>query len=66
MFKFKDFTEDDIVCTSEPLYDIFDGGYICPFKLLVDEEEAHKVQEAINLVHNFLACAEDVGVVEVG
>ena len=65
MFKFKDFTEDDIVCTSEPLYDIFDGGYICPFKLLENDWEAQKVQEAINLVHNFLACAENVGVVEV-
>lgn len=64
--KFKKFTEDDIVCSSEPYYDIFDGGYICPFSLLEDEQEARKVQDAINLVELFLSQAESAGVVEIG
>ena len=63
--KFKTFLEDDIVCTSDPYYDIFDGGYICPFKLIEDDQEARKIQEAIDLEALFLAEAENAGVVEV-
>jgi hypothetical protein len=34
-------------------YDLFVGGYIKPEKLLVDEFDINKVQEAIELIKDF-------------
>ena len=51
--------------TSEPYYDLFDGGYIKPEKLLKHKDEAKKVNEAVALVKRFLEDAEEFGLIEV-
>lgn len=35
-------------------YDLFEGGYINPYELLEDEEEAHAVNDAMNVIDTFL------------
>lgn len=51
------------VYTSEPYYDLFDGGYIDPYKLL-EEKDADKISEAIDLITDFLYEAEKRGLIE--
>jgi hypothetical protein len=50
--------------TSDPYYDLFDGGDINPEKILADKEEAKKVREAIETILRFLDEAQDVGAIE--
>lgn len=53
------------VCSDDLFYDLFDGGYIKPAKLLVDKEDVEKVQNAINIVQEFLDGAIEADVIEV-
>jgi hypothetical protein len=50
----------DPVFTSEELYDLFDGGYIDP-KYLLEEPDASKVMDAIEVIKQFLEEAAELG-----
>lgn len=39
--------------TEDFFYDLFDGGYISPKKVLVDKEDAEKVYAAMNVLIEF-------------
>lgn len=54
--KFKTDAED--MSTTEPYYDLFDGGYIKPEDLL-EEEDAKRVNEAVALIQQFFDEAEE-------
>ena len=60
-FKFKPGAE---VSSSEPHYDLFDGGYIKPEELLADPEQAKKVNDAVRTIQAFFDQAEAEGVLE--
>lgn len=62
-FKFKEIEEP--VYSSELYYDFFDGGYIDPFKMLVNEEQARELREARLLIETFLSEAQENGVLEI-
>jgi len=51
------------VSTSEPYYDLFEGGYIKPDELL-EAEDAGRVKAAVNLITSFFAELEDAGLIE--
>lgn len=61
--KFKDIGSP--IPTSDPWYDLFQGGYFKPEELLADQEEARKVREAMKLVHKFMDEMEDKGIIEI-
>ncbi len=50
--------------SSDFYYDLFEGGYIKPEKMLVEKEDAKKVNDAIKLVKKFLEEAEEAGALE--
>lgn len=50
------------VSTDNVYYDLFEGGYIVPSKLL-EKEDAERVSAAIETIRLFLQEAEDKGVV---
>lgn len=50
-FRFNKGTE---INTSDPYYDIFDGGYIHPDEVLEDPEQAQTLADAIALVKAFV------------
>jgi len=52
------------VTVSDTYYDLFDGGYIKPEKLLKNKEDVEKVKAAVKLVKEFLDSAIDQGVIE--
>lgn len=52
------------IYSSDPYYDLFDGGAIKPEKLLVDKAEAKLVRESIKKVRAFLDEAVEVGAIE--
>lgn len=59
------FKEDaETVYSDNPYYDVIDGGYIDPDKLLISED-AVKVNEAIETLSSFLAEAEENGYLEI-
>lgn len=45
-------------------YMLTDGGYVSPDMLLEDEEQARKVQAAIDLVFDFIEGAKNAGLWE--
>ena len=60
------FKEDaEPVYTTEPLYDLMEGGYIKPDELL-EGADAENVTAAVALVKRFMSEAEDAGLIEVG
>ena len=56
---------EPVVSTDDLFYDLFVGGYVKPEKLLVDKEDVEKVQNAINIVQEFLDGAIEADVIEV-
>jgi hypothetical protein len=49
------FKEDmEVVPSSEPYYDFFLGGYLEPENFLENEEDIEKVNEARNLIQEYL------------
>jgi len=52
------------VTTGEFWYDLTDGGYIKPEKLLKDKVQAKKITEAVELLREFKREAEEQGVIE--
>ncbi|OOF85610.1 hypothetical protein BKG93_04370 [Rodentibacter ratti] len=63
-FKFKKCEEP--IFTDEPYYDLFDGGYLNPEELLDDAEQIKKVNEAIEIIKEYIKQAEELGVIEEG
>ena len=61
--KFKENAEP--IYTTEPWYDIFEGGWVRPSELL-EEADAEKVNEAIKLVEQFLDEGIDNDLIEIG
>jgi len=49
--------------TSEPYYDLFEGGYIKPDELL-EEEDAKRVAEAMKVITSFFATLEEANLIE--
>lgn len=60
-----EFEDIDAICTSDLYYDLFDGGYLNPEKLLVNDEQIQKVYEAMNIIQEYLSQAESAGVIEI-
>lgn len=56
---------DEPVVSSDLYYDLFDGGYIKPEEMLKDKEDVKKVNDAIEVIRNFLTEAEGKGAIEV-
>lgn len=61
-WKFRD--EAPVTYTSEPWYDLTDGGYIKPYTMLENQEEADEVRDAVTLIMSFLEAAEEAGFLE--
>jgi hypothetical protein len=51
--------------TSDPYYDLFDGGYIKPEEFLEDEADVKTVKDAIKIVEDFLQLIEGEELLEV-
>jgi len=58
------FKENAKITTSDFWYDITDGGYIKPEKLLENPDEAEMVNNAINVLKQFRNEAENNNVIE--
>lgn len=54
-----EFKKNAEINTSDFWYDLFEGGYINPEKLLENKEDANKIKEAIALLKNFKDSAEE-------
>jgi hypothetical protein len=50
---------DAFEATADFYYDLFDGGYIKP-EHFIDEESAHKVNEAMELIRQFQSITAEV------
>lgn len=61
-WNFKD--DQEVTYTSEPWYDLAEGGYISPHDMLEDKEQADEVMAAVHLIMSFLGTAEEVGSLE--
>jgi hypothetical protein len=56
------FKENLEMYTDDFWYDVFDGGYISPEKLLEDSEEISRINNAIEILKEFReACEEHFG-----
>lgn len=56
-------TDAQLVSTDDFFYDLFDGGYINPRDLLV-EEDAKKVEAAMLVIRNFEDTLNTAGLLE--
>lgn len=45
--------------TQDFFYDLFDGGYLLPKKILVDEKDIEKVYNALITIQEFREAIED-------
>ena len=61
-FEFNNLKEP--VYSQDFFYDLTVGGYINPFEMLKDKNQAEKVEEAVKLVNDFLTQAENNGLLE--
>jgi len=62
--KFKEL--DEPIYTSEVWYDLFDGGYIDPAKMLEDPEDIAEIEHARDLLQWFINEAQSQGALELG
>ena len=53
----------EIIDTSDFWYDLFDGGYIEPEKLLINEEDIEKINNAIKILKRFNIELENKGLI---
>jgi hypothetical protein len=53
------------IMTDDMYYDLFEGGYICAARLLVDEQDTQRVQEAVDTIVQFLEEAQEQGALAV-
>ena len=63
-FNFKKMEE--AIYSTNPCYDLIIGGYITPGELLSDTEQIKQVEQAIQIVYEFLDQAESNGAIEIG
>ena len=47
------------ISTSEPWYDLAEGGYLKPFEICADVADAQRVTDAVKLVQEFFRSCED-------
>lgn len=59
-----EFVKGAEIQTDDFYYDLFDGGYIKPEKLLKNKEDIDRLKEAIKIVKKFHDEAEEQGVLE--
>ena len=52
--------KDATLITDDFWYDLFDGGYIKPEKLLEDQVDIDSVEEAINILEDFRESLDDI------
>ncbi len=52
--------KDATLITDDFWYDLFDGGYIKPEKLLDNQEDIDSVEEAISILEDFRASLDDI------
>jgi len=62
--KFKP-TPEGPVHSSEPYYDLFDGGYINPEEILESRDDIAKVCYAVQIINTFLEEAQESGHLEI-
>lgn len=62
--KFKFDPNAETVYSSEYYYDLFDGGYISPGRLLSDPDQIAAVNSAVDTIEQFFRQAEAVGLLE--
>lgn len=58
------FKKDAEIFTSDFWYDLIDGGYISPEKVLDNDEDIDKINNAIETLLEFKSEAESEGVLE--
>ena len=59
-----EFVKKAKIVTDDFFYDLFDGGYINPEKLLKNQEDIDKVKNAIKVIKDFKDSAEDKDILE--
>lgn len=59
-----EFVKKAKIVTDDFYYDLFDGGYIKPEKLLKNQEDIDKVKNAIEIIKDFKESAEDDDILE--
>lgn len=59
-----EFVKKAKIVTDDFFYDLFDGGYIKPEKLLKNQEDIDKVKNAIEIIKDFKDSAEDKDILE--
>ncbi|HUS50611.1 MAG TPA: hypothetical protein VMZ91_10630 [Candidatus Paceibacterota bacterium] len=52
--------KDATLITDDFWYDLFDGGYIKPEKLLEDQVDIDSVEEAISILEDFRESLDDI------
>ena len=52
--------KDATLTTDDFWYDLFDGGYIKPEKLLEDQVDINSVEEAISILEDFRESLDDI------
>jgi hypothetical protein len=55
-----EFVKKAKIVTDDFYYDLFEGGYIKPEKLLKNKEDIDKVNNAIKIIEDFKDSAEDI------
>ena len=58
------FKKNASIETDDFWYDLFEGGYIKPSKLLENKEEVKRVNEAIKTLKEFCKAAEDQEIIQ--
>ena len=53
------------ISTDDPWYDLFEGGYIKPEDVLVNDRQIFAVDKAIELLRDFMTAIEEDGAIEV-
>lgn len=59
-----EFVKKAKIVTDDFFYDLFNGGYIKPEKLLKNQEDIDKVKNAIEIIKDFKDSAEDKDILE--
>jgi hypothetical protein len=47
------------IYSSEPWYDLTDGGYLKPEKMLVKAEDIKRVKDAVEIIQDFFKSCEE-------
>lgn len=59
-----EFVKKAKISTDDFYYDLFDGGYIKPEKLLKSKDDMEKVKSAIAVIKDFKSSAEKADILE--